>query len=210
MSSVAIRAARVPALPVSFVMGTAITLTLFWGLQQLISGPVGIPTFTPREPPKYSPLKPPTISDPVPPAPKPVPPRPSDPTGGGAIVRITDTPVGPPSPGPRIPNTTFDPGTPQSQPLPMDQDAMQRIAPQPDYPVSAKTNGIEGWVLVEFTVMADGAVANPVVIDAEPKGTFDKAVLRAVNGWKYSPRISNGVAVERPGMRVVLKFHLED
>ena len=36
------------------------------------------------------------------------------------------------------------------------------------------------------------------------------AVLGAVSGWKYSPRVSDGVAVDRPGMRVVLKFHLED
>jgi hypothetical protein len=33
---------------------------------------------------------------------------------------------------------------------------------------------------------------------------------RAVSDWKHSPRVADGVAVERPGMRVVLKFHLED
>ena len=57
--------------------------------------------------------------------------------------------------------------------------------------------GIEGYVIVEVIIAADGSVASAVVVESVPSRLFDRTVIRAVLKWKFKPRIINGVAVER-------------
>lgn len=57
---------------------------------------------------------------------------------------------------------------------------------QPIYPQAALVHGIEGRVVVEFDLTADGRVHDPSVIDADPAGVFDRAAVRAMRGWKYA------------------------
>jgi periplasmic protein TonB len=80
----------------------------------------------------------------------------------------------------------------------------------PIYPASAQSRGIEGWVLVEFTVTQTGAVRDPVVIEAEPQGVFDEAAKKAVLKFKYKPRIESGRATEVTGVQHLITFKLED
>ncbi|MYJ74328.1 MAG: energy transducer TonB, partial [Gammaproteobacteria bacterium] len=47
----------------------------------------------------------------------------------------------------------------------------------PVYPEEAIAKGIEGQVLVEFGVTEKGEVRDPVVVEADPPGTFDEAAL---------------------------------
>ena len=61
----------------------------------------------------------------------------------------------------------------------------------------ALVEGIEGYVIVEVIIAADGSVASAVVIESVPRRLFDRNVIRAVLKWKFKPRIINGVAVER-------------
>jgi protein TonB len=91
----------------------------------------------------------------------------------------------------------------------VDRDAVPQVRIQPDYPVQARQKGIEGWVDVQFSVGMDGSVRNPVVLNAQPKAIFDRAALQAVKGWKYNPKIVDGKPVERPGMKVRIRFQLE-
>jgi len=56
---------------------------------------------------------------------------------------------------------------------------------QPVYPEGALIHGIEGKVMVEFGIAADGSVQDLYVISAKPAGTFDQAALQAMRGWKY-------------------------
>lgn len=91
----------------------------------------------------------------------------------------------------------------------VDRDAVPQVRIQPDYPMSARQKGIEGWVDVQFTVGTDGSVRNPVVVGAEPKSIFDSAALQAVRGWKYNPKIQDGKPVERAGLKVRIRFNLE-
>jgi len=90
-----------------------------------------------------------------------------------------------------------------------DRDAVPQVRIQPDYPIQARQKGIEGWVDVKFTVGADGSVRNPVVVNAQPKKIFDRAAIQAVKGWKYNPKIEDGRAVERRGLKVRIRFQLE-
>jgi TonB family protein len=59
------------------------------------------------------------------------------------------------------------------------------IAGVPEYPAAARERGAQGHVDVEFTVNAEGAVENPRVTAAEPRGVFDQAALAAIARWRY-------------------------
>jgi protein TonB len=91
----------------------------------------------------------------------------------------------------------------------VDRDAVPQVRIQPDYPVGARQRGIEGWVDVQFTVRTDGSVRDPSVIAADPPEVFDRAALQAIKGWKYNPKIEDGKPVERPDLRVRIRFELE-
>jgi len=91
----------------------------------------------------------------------------------------------------------------------VDRDAVPQVRIQPDYPIQARQKRIEGWVDVQFTVGSDGSVRDPIVLNAEPKAIFDRAALQAVKGWKYNPKIANGKPVERPNVKVRIRFQLE-
>ncbi len=83
-----------------------------------------------------------------------------------------------------------------------------RVAPQ--YPRRAMSRGIEGWVQLAFSIGPTGAPFNVRVVDADPSDIFDRAAIRAVEKWKYKPRVVNGQPVERHGVEVVISFNLED
>jgi periplasmic protein TonB len=79
----------------------------------------------------------------------------------------------------------------------------------PLYPESAAERGIEGYVLLEFTVTETGATSNPSVIESQPKGVFDEAAMKAVLKFKYKPRVENGRPVSVSGVRHVITFKLD-
>ena len=90
-----------------------------------------------------------------------------------------------------------------------DRDVVPLVRIEPDYPMNARQRGIEGWVVVEFTVTKIGSVADPVVVSSNPGRIFDRAALQAVRKWKYNPKVENGQAVPRPGVRVRLDFYMD-
>lgn len=89
-----------------------------------------------------------------------------------------------------------------------DGDAVPMVRVPPQYPERALQRGIEGRVLVEFTITKSGSVKDAKVVAYEPNTIFNKAALKAVSQWKYNPKIVNGKAIEQPGVRVVFPFRL--
>jgi len=79
----------------------------------------------------------------------------------------------------------------------------------PNYPRRAAQKGIEGYVVVEFTVTTLGTVTEPHVIEADPPGIFDREAMAAVSKFKYKPKIENGKAVEVNGVRNIIRFELD-
>lgn len=77
---------------------------------------------------------------------------------------------------------------------------------QPQYPRRALSRGIEGYVIVEFTVTTNGSVKDPVVIEAVPQNVFNRAAMKAALKFKYKPRVIDGEAVEVPGVRNKITF----
>jgi protein TonB len=90
-----------------------------------------------------------------------------------------------------------------------DRDAMPLVRIEPEYPMHARQNGIEGWVVVEFTISAAGTVKDAVVVASEPGTVFDRAALSAVTKWKYNPKVVDGRPVERSGIKVRFDFAME-
>ncbi len=80
----------------------------------------------------------------------------------------------------------------------------------PVYPRRAQTRGIEGHVLLEFTVTKTGAVRDPVVIESEPPGIFDRAAVQAAEKFKYKPKVVNGEPIDVAGVRNLITFELAD
>ncbi len=90
-----------------------------------------------------------------------------------------------------------------------DGDAVPLVRVQPAYPERAMQRGIEGRVLVMFTISKSGSVKDAKVVAAEPPGYFEQAALKAVSQWKYNPRIENGKPVEQPGIKIAFPFKLD-
>jgi protein TonB len=90
-----------------------------------------------------------------------------------------------------------------------DSDVLPLVRVEPIYPRRANERGIEGWVYLRFTITTAGTVRDPVVVDADPPGTFDSAAKRAVKKWKYKPKMVSGKPVEQSGIEVVMTFELE-
>ncbi|WP_321494028.1 TonB family protein [uncultured Desulfobacter sp.] len=74
----------------------------------------------------------------------------------------------------------------------MDLDAVDtipvpRYKAAPRYPYRAKRMGREGTVKIRFLVDKDGNVSDVKILEANPPGFFEEAVLDAVSAWKYAP-----------------------
>src|SRR5687767_1379545 len=60
----------------------------------------------------------------------------------------------------------------------------------PEYPEIARANRVEGIVILETIIGADGKVAEARVLRSNP--LLDQAALAAVREWEYSPTLLNG------------------
>ncbi|MDC3214118.1 energy transducer TonB [Pseudoalteromonas distincta] len=89
-------------------------------------------------------------------------------------------------------------------------DATPIVRINPKYPTTTARDGIEGWVQLSFSISPTGEVIDPVVINAEPKRTFDREAIRAIKRWKYRPKVIEGVAQLQTGQTVQLDFKLDN
>ena len=80
----------------------------------------------------------------------------------------------------------------------------------PRYPSRAALQGIEGYVLLQFTVTGTGAVRDPVVVESAPPGVFDRAAREAALKFKYKPRVVNGSPIDVSGVLNRITFSLQD
>jgi protein TonB len=90
-----------------------------------------------------------------------------------------------------------------------DRDAQPLVRIPPQYPqrCMARASDSES-VLVEFDVTPEGTVVNTRVIESS-NSCFNRAAMRAVERWRYNPKIVDDTAQPRFGVRHVLEFALE-
>lgn len=79
----------------------------------------------------------------------------------------------------------------------------------PVYPRRAAARGVEGYVVLSFTVTETGAVIDPVVVESVPPGVFDRAAMRAASKFKYKPRVEDGKPVQVTNVEHLITFQLE-
>jgi len=90
-----------------------------------------------------------------------------------------------------------------------DMDAVPLVRVAPEYPMRAARRGIGGWVLLEFTVTTAGTTRDVKIVDAEPSHIFDRAAKRAVERFKYRPKVVDGKPVPQEGVQILLRFRPE-
>ncbi len=67
--------------------------------------------------------------------------------------------------------------------------------PPIEYPHNAQSAGIEGWLVVEFTVDTDGSTSDVVIRSRSIDGIFEDAAQRSVSNWTYDPATLDGEPV---------------
>jgi periplasmic protein TonB len=68
-------------------------------------------------------------------------------------------------------------------------------AAAPNYPRPALQAQQTGWVVVAFTIDVDGRPRDVKVVDSQPRIVFDHAAVDAVNRYRFTPAMKDGVAV---------------
>ncbi len=101
----------------------------------------------------------------------------------------------------------FRTGSPISSSI-LDSSPRAIVQTSPRYPGEAKIQGIEGLVLVGFTVDEAGQVNSPYVINSTDR-RFEEEAVRAVSHWRFEPGRRLGRVV-RFRMAVPIVFSLND
>ena len=78
----------------------------------------------------------------------------------------------------------------------------------PVFPDAAREQDLTGFVDLEFTVHADGSVADVTVLRAQPPGIFEQSAVAAVSQWRYRPVERDGVPIEADA-RLRLNFGIK-
>ena len=76
---------------------------------------------------------------------------------------------------------------------------------RPEYPPEAKEDGIEGVVVVEITISAQGEVVDAIVVESVTG--LDEAALSCVWDWEFEPAHKDGKPVSTTA-RVPITFAL--
>lgn len=195
-------------LPLSLLLGGLLTLSMFWLMSSLISRPIDAESARSATRIEFTRMR-----------------KDSD----VASKREEKVERERPPPAPEVPKMQFQTGsvdsnvaslTPNVDPrgamsglnisAGSDRDTIPLVRVPPDYPARAVNRGIEGWVLVEFTITGTGSVKDAKVVDSKPGTIFNDAAIKAISRWRYNPKVENGQPVERRGVRTIIRFDLED
>ena len=192
----------------SSVFALGVTGLLLLGMTQLIATDYQEPSgdLLPRIAPIHMPDVKPTVHKQEPVLkPQELPP-PVQPTAVDRTIEPGEIPVvfAPPT----ATGTGIDPATISSDPLPI-------YKPAPRYPRTALARGIEGYVVVQFTITKNGSVRDPSVVGGfdqtgAPTEVFNRAALSAVERFKYRPPVVDGEPVEQHGVRNRITFKLAE
>ncbi|MCO7226426.1 energy transducer TonB [Pleionea sp. CnH1-48] len=139
------------------------------------------------------------------PDPKPASKKPPKPT---KVVLVDIGTAGPSLPPFSVPDIPMSPGTDFSS-MGESTSLTPKVQIAPEYPMIARKKGLQGWVKLSFDVNEEGYTTNVRVVESEPKRIFDKAAIRALKKWKYSPEKEEGKGVYMSGQQVTLEFNLE-
>lgn len=108
----------------------------------------------------------------------------------GNVASTPDLAESLPAPPPPPPSTA-----PANQAATVNRSARPIHSPQPDYPARAMRNGESGEVMVQVEIDAGGRPTRVDVVQSSRSRDLDRAAVRAVQRWQFSPAIRNGQPV---------------
>jgi protein TonB len=79
----------------------------------------------------------------------------------------------------------------------------------PNYPASAVSRNIEGYVDVVFDITPIGTTTNIRIAGYSPSTVFNSSVIKAVRGWKYKPAADEAGAQTTLDVKERISFVLE-
>lgn len=79
---------------------------------------------------------------------------------------------------------------------------------EPNYPLRALRNDIEGYVVLQFDIDTHGSPINISIVKAEPSNIFNREALRAVRRWKYQPYVVDGKAEIVKNQQTKVEFRI--
>lgn len=120
--------------------------------------------------------------------------------------RVTEVPtiiIAPPTPDTEKPTVSVN-----REPLPV-------FKPPPRYPRAALVKGMEGYVVVEFTITKSGGVRDVRAVEGYDSAgnsttVFNRSAEQAAARFKYQPQIEDGVPVERHGVRNRIVYRMAE
>jgi len=186
--------------------GSLMTFSLLYVMQMLIGIQPGVVTDPgPRFPVDWIILK---EEKKPPPPPQPVidwktiteaPLPPSRTTDGMTLLPVTQGLPVPPLP----PGTTVPKGMPM-----VDGPLVSLVRVEPVYPINAERRGLEGYVIVQFDVLADGYVANVSIVESSHR-MFENASIRAAQRFRFKPRVVDGIPLASTGIQNLFRFEMD-
>jgi TonB family protein len=85
------------------------------------------------------------------------------------------------------------------------QEYLPIVKMAPVYPPRAAGQGLNGYVVVQYTVTANGTVTDVEVLESSSP-LFDRAAADSARQYRYVPRVINGELVEVPGVKTRIEF----
>lgn len=90
-----------------------------------------------------------------------------------------------------------------------DRDAQPLVRIPPQYPQRCMSRASDReTVVLQFDVTPEGSVVNAEVLDST-NSCLNRAAIRAVQRWRYNPKIVDETAQPRFGVRTAIDFDLE-
>ncbi|KKO47067.1 hypothetical protein WG68_03120 [Arsukibacterium ikkense] len=190
----------------SMLLAALVTFSLFAMMYLLIKPPLAerpVQVTLPVVELFVNPEDPPVVVKTLPTPPPPVVPPEAAPRNISEVTRV-DLPgptltVAPPDITPTI--SRFGAG--------IDSAATPVVRVEPRFPLDALRDGISGWVKLSFSIDEAGAVTDVKVLQAEPRGVFEREAARALRRWKYQPQVIDGKAIRQSNLQVVLDFTVD-
>ena len=79
----------------------------------------------------------------------------------------------------------------------------------PTYPESALEQCLEGWVLLQFSVLPNGTTTEVVVLESEPNGVFEATAIVEAKKLRYRPEQTPRERVDGVQFKFVWAIDLE-
>ena len=109
----------------------------------------------------------------------------------------------------RKPTTPSGPDTTLTNIHMRDGPVMTIVLVQPNYPPGAAQRGIEGYVVVQFDVLANGTVGNISVLESS-NSIFDRSAVQAAKKFRFKARVVDGEPLPTSGVQYKFRFEMDN